>query len=54
MFSGKLVDEAEIRQVWEVLNKLLNNHLHRVNEETMVILIENILKRMSDDIGKYK
>jgi len=40
--------------VWEVINKLLNNHLQKVGEETMVRLVEKVLERMSGDIQKYK
>ena len=31
MFSNKIVDDVEIRQVWEVLNKLLNHHALQVS-----------------------
>jgi hypothetical protein len=31
MFSNKIVDDTEIRQVWEVLNKLLNHHALQVS-----------------------
>lgn len=30
-FSAKLISEIEIRLVWSIINKLLNNHLQKIS-----------------------
>ncbi len=52
--SLKLITEVEIRQVWNILNKLLNNHLDKISSKTMCNMLQNVLERMSTEITKYK
>ncbi len=52
--SSKLTTEVEIRQVWTILNKLLNNHLDKISSKAMCTIIQNVLERMSTEITKYK